>query len=102
VDVRTDPRAEPVFYAGIAFEPATPAAIEALTNPAWTIPAQFGFNRWTTRNIFVPKLLYLGELVVRGVVLSEQAQQFADWATQAFEDLLALPDARNTTPVVPV
>lgn len=98
-DMRSEPRREPVFYAGIAFEPATPPATEALTNPAWGLPARFIVNRWgegrTARNIFLAKLLYLGELAVLGVTLSIQAEQFGTWAVTAFDELLGLQDPRG-------
>lgn len=104
-DIRFEPRREPVFYAGIAFEPATPPALEALTNPAWGLPSGFIVNRWggvrTARNIFLPKLLYLGELAVLGVTLSIQAEQFGTWAATAFAELLAMPDPRGVARVEP-
>lgn len=89
-----EPRDEPAFFAALVFDPAPPSVVEMLSDPQWLLPADV-MRHARSRYVRLTKLLYLSELAVRGVTLSQQAESLATWASARFAELQMLPDPRE-------
>lgn len=94
---REEHRDEPVFFAGLSFEPTMPDAFELLRHPAWVGTSGFWVHEWGRHNVVARKILYVAELALSEITLSGQAVVLADWADQIIAEIRALPDPRASS-----